>query len=99
MQSHYDPRNGRVTLIGASTPYEWFHEKAHKEQHREWCLPFRVWCHLNGIRILGYFATLIVEFDAMLRARRALRWVGSWDIETKKEAWRMLMSYAKRKEL
>lgn len=99
MTSNYDIRTRKVTIAGSASLYERFHEEAHAEQDRESCLPFLVWLHLRQIRLLGYFVTLWVEFDAMRRARRALQKLGLWDQAAAREAKLCLMSYTRRKEL
>lgn len=99
MRASYDPVLRQMTLPADATLYDRYHEMAHDVQRRIQCFPFRVWWRFNGIRVLGYLATVYVEFDAMRRARQALEWDGDWTEDTRKEGWTKLRSHITRKEL
>lgn len=88
-----------MTLSADATLYDRYHETAHDVQRRIQCFPFRAWWKLNGIRLLGYLATVYIEFDAMRRARAALEWDASWTGDMQKEGWTKLMSHIRQKEL
>jgi hypothetical protein len=97
--SKYDTRTGMVTCQPGASLYVRFHEEAHREQHQSKSAIWRIWWYGRWIRGVQWVVTLLIEYDAYRRARRALERLGAWTAELETEAWHGLKSYIKRKEL
>jgi hypothetical protein len=94
----YDPRTGEIHLTSDATLWAKFHELAHKEQHEEMVPAFVAWSIFYRVRLVSYFVTLWVEWEAGRRTRRVMERLGVWNDEACKEGKKNLMSYAMRKE-
>jgi hypothetical protein len=92
-QNYYYPLTKQIVLRPDASLYARFHEEAHRQQHLSAPRLFIVVCVLRGIRVVSYFATLAVEYDAYRRARRVMRRLGLWSEEACQEAKNCLISY------
>jgi len=93
----YDPKKRKISGQFLTT-YDEFHEIAHQVQHRIGCRAYRFWARFNGIRVMQYFATIFVEYDALRRARHAMQWESKWSGASEKEAFMKLGTYIRRRE-
>jgi len=96
--SRYDPATGRILLVGDPPEYAREHELAHKAQHERPTFLYRLWSfwhdepwHQNSP--IARLLRLLLELDADLRARRALRARGLWNAENQKASHLVLRSY------
>jgi hypothetical protein len=97
--NRYDTRTRRIYLAPDATLYARFHELAHKEQHEKMVPAFVAWSIFYRIRLVSYFVTLWIEWDANRRTRLVMERLGLWTDEACKEGEKNLMSYAMRKEI
>lgn len=91
--SHYDPKTGEINLAPDASLYCKFHEIAHKQQHLARTWPYIFWRVGSCIPGLKYLATLLIEFDALRRARRTMRFLKIWNASHQREASHMFRSY------
>lgn len=97
MKSHYNPDQRKIVLHPNASLYARFHELAHADQHEKMVPAFAAWTIFYRVRVLNYFATLWVEFDANRRAKRVMKVLGIWDDGAAREARKNLMSYVARR--
>jgi len=97
-RSLYVPATRTIVLSPDASLYSKFHELAHKEQHDKMVPAFVAWSIFYRVRVLNYFVTLWVEWDAHRRARRDMEKLGVWSEQAGQEGRNNLMSYAMRKE-
>jgi hypothetical protein len=99
MESWYDPETRTVSIAPNAPLYIRFHEEAHKEQHESGAVCFWLWVRLCRVRVVRYFVSLWVEFDAHRRARKAMERLGLWNQEACNLGRKNLMSYVTLKEV
>lgn len=90
LRAVYDPL--RVEIV-AATPYEHAHEWAHVEQEARRTLIWRLWTAARKTP-LWPFPCFLLELQAAIMARRAMRHCGIWEPDDRWEALGALLTYA-----
>lgn len=91
----YNTKTDEVRVAPDASLYCRFHELAHRDQWKN----SRLWrglIRLTTVPRAKYLATLVVEYDALRRARRVMRKLGIWTPEASNEAGVMFNSYVKK---
>ncbi len=91
--NHYDPITRKVMLRPDATLFSAYHEYAHAEQHEKKTVLYILWAIFQNVRILGYLATIAIEWDANRLARNAMIQNGIWTEESRQQAKKGLISY------
>lgn len=68
--THYDPASGRIVFAGRPPAYAIRHEEAHRDQHRERTLLWRLWS--LRLPIVHRLVHVLLECDADRRALRLM---------------------------
>lgn len=77
--THYDLETGQIVFAGNPPHYAIAHEEAHRTQHRQRTLLFRLWQSRIRVPLVRRLAHLLLELDADRRAREVLRVWEQWD--------------------
>lgn len=89
--AQYDPTT--LSIVRGITPYQDFHEWAHVGQHFRRTACWRARDRLFHVPVLCRLATLAVEIEAALIARREMRECGVWSDGDGTEAAQGILSY------